>query len=440
MCLELPAYTALDVDQRNIYALKLDGRFLVEGPPGTGKSVVALHRAANYARMGRAPTVIMFSKMLKLWTTSAIQIAAKEAQCSEEQIKKIVVKTYDTWFPVWFEETFGQKIPRKSSEVNLKTYPAKFGQVCSVCSTRTEAQVDLIYKDGGKWNSVHNACVDQVVAKKTYQEIDIEALNKIKNDLLKEHPPKIDRSLDLVIDEGQDLPDVFYQLIHQFARSITVYADGAQVISEGLKKTLPENIAQTLGVGPSARKLLRKNYRNAQEVAKLAETFRPRDIVPAELPTRMCTEPPEIIPFRSHKEAANHIEVIANNFSNKSIGIFVKHTHERDQLAKAFKENRFAKFQTYDPSDWKKTIDPCAKGVFIATNKVAKGLEFDIVIAAALESWPATPSEEEDGVFYVVLSRSKDVLKLSYIGNDEPVFFTSDKYGSKLNSIPRKPL
>ena len=40
MCLELPAYTALDVDQRNIYALKLDGRFLVEGPPGTGKSTL----------------------------------------------------------------------------------------------------------------------------------------------------------------------------------------------------------------------------------------------------------------------------------------------------------------------------------------------------------------------------------------------------------------
>ena len=439
MCLELPAYTALDVDQRNIYALKLDGRFLVEGPPGTGKSVVALHRAANYARMGRAPTVIMFSKMLKLWTTSAIQIAAKEAKCSEDQINKIDVKTYDVWFPKWFEKTFGQKIPRKASEVKLKTYPSKFGKFCSVCSKKTEAQVDLIYKDGGEWKSVHNECVDQVVAKKTYQEIDIEALNQIKNELMKICPPSVDSSLDIVIDEGQDLPDVFYQLVHQFARSITVYADGAQVINEGLKKTLPENIAQTLEIEPSHRKLLRKNYRNAQEVAKLAETFRPRDIVPAELPTRKCTEPPEIIPFKSHKEAANYIEVIANNFSNKSIGVFVKHTSERDRLAKAFKDNKFTKFQIYDPSEWKKTIDPCAKGVFIATNKVAKGLEFDIVIAAALESWPATPSEEEDGIFYVLLSRSKDVLKLSYTGNDEPTFFTSDKYGDKLKLIPRKP-
>ena len=440
MCLDLPAYTRLDIHQREIYALKLDGRFLIEGPPGTGKSVVALHRAANYARMDRAPTVIMASKMLKLWTTKAIQVAAKEAKCSEEQIKKIDVKTYDTWFPEWYQKTFKQEIPRKASEVNLKTFPQRFDGFCSECKQRTHRAVNLTYKAGGKWVTVHQACVDQVVARRTYMEIDIEELEKIKNDLMTNCPPSIDKTLDIVIDEGQDLPNVFYQLIHQFARSITVYADGAQVINEGLKKTLPEDIAQTLRIEPAHRLLLRKNYRNAQEVAQLAETFRPRDFVPAELPTRMCTEPPEIIQFESYKETAVHIELIANNFSNKSIGVFVTRTDERDQLANAFKENNFTNFQVYNKDDWRNPIDPCAKGVFIATNKVAKGLEFDVVIAAALESWPAIPKEEQDGVFYVLLSRSKDVLKLSYTGKDEPIFFTSDKYRDKINLIPRKTL
>jgi superfamily I DNA/RNA helicase len=381
----------------------------------------------------------MFSKMLMLWTTKAIQVAAKEAQCSEEQIKKIDVRTYDVWFPEWFEKTFGQEIPRKASEVILKTFPQRFDGFCSECKKKTQRQVDLTYKAGGNWATVHQACVSRLVAKKTYMEIDIEELEKIKNDLMTKCPPSIDKTLDIVIDEGQDLPNVFYQLIHQFARSITVYADGAQVINEGLKKTLPENIAQTLRIESSHRLLLRKNYRNAQEVAQLAETFRPRDVIPAELPTRMCTEPPEIIQFKSYKETAVHIELIANNFSNKSIGIFVTRTDERDQLANAFKENNFANFQVYRTEDWRNPIDPCAKGVFIATNKVAKGLEFDVVIAAALESWPAIPSEEQDGVFYVLLSRSKDVLKLSYTGTDEPIFFKSHKHKDKINLIPRKP-
>jgi len=440
MCLELPAYTALDADQRNIYALKLDGRFLVEGPPGTGKSVVALHRAANYARNDRSPTVIMYSRMLKIWTTSAIEIAAKEAKCTDKQIESINVQTYDSWFPSWFKKTFNQNIPRIPVDNSLRTIPTRFAGKCTVCGTSTEADVDLAYLDGRKWKSAHKRCIDQVTVKEEYAGIDIAELNRIKNELMRSTPPTIDKTLDIVIDEGQDLPDVFYQLINQFARSITVYADGAQVINDGLKKTLPDNIAQTLGVKPSHRKLLSKNYRNAKEVALLAESFRPRDIVPAETPTRSCSEPPHIIPFKSHADVANHVKLIANNFSNKSIGIFTRHTRDRDDFAKALSASGYNNYQIYRSEDWKKSLDPCAKGVFLATNQVAKGLEFDIVVAASLESWDIAPSEADDGIFYVLLSRSKDVLKLVYTGEQEPIFFTTDKYKEKLKSITRKSL
>jgi superfamily I DNA/RNA helicase len=332
-------------------------------------------------------------------------------------------------------------VPREKNE--LKTFPTKYEKPCSICQGTTKVAVDLTYKVGSKWMAVHVDCLPQVQPKNAFESIDINELNRIKNDLIVNHPPKIDKTLDIIIDEGQDLPDVFYQLIHQFARSITVYADGAQVINDGLKKTLPEDIAATLEIEAGNRKLLVKNYRNAQEVALLAESFRPRDVVPAQLPTRKCTELPQVVSGNSLNELAGHVELIAKNFSNKSIGIFVKLKKERDDLAKHFSDHGFTKFQKYDPeNNWKskQTIDPCAKGVFIATNTVAKGLEFDIVIAACLESWPATPSEAEEGTFYVLLSRSKDVLKLAYNGSDEPIFFNSEKYQQKLKSISRMSL
>jgi len=440
MCLDLPAYAKLDLEQREVYALKLDGRFLIEGPPGTGKSVVALHRAANYARMDRTPTMIMHSRMLKVWTTRAMGIAAKEASCTDKQIKSINVQTYDSWFPTWFQKTFNREIPRVQVDNALRTTRPRYAGICTVCTIATQVGLDLIYLDGRKWKAAHERCIDQVTVQEKFAGIDIEMLNRIKNDLMKSVPPSINKSLDIIIDEGQDLPDVFYQLIHQFARSITVYADGAQIINDGLKKTLPDNIAATLRVEPNHRKLLVRNHRNAKEVALLAESFRPRDIVPAATPTRNCSEPPHIIQFESHVTAANHVKMIANNFSNKSIGIFTRYTKDRDAFAEALRVAGYTSYQVYKTENWKQNIDPCAKGVFLATNQVAKGLEFDIVIAASLESWERAPTEVDDGIFYVLLSRSKDVLKLIYQGTEEPIFFTTEKYKEKLKSIKRMPL
>jgi superfamily I DNA/RNA helicase len=377
--------------------------------------------------------------MLKIWTTKAIEIAAAEAKCTDKQVKSINVQTYDSWFPKWFQKTFNREIPRVEVENALRTMPTRYVGKCTVCGGVTKENVDFAYLDGRKWKAAHAKCINEVIVPQKFAEIDINELNRIKNDLMRSVPPSIDNTLDIIIDEGQDLPDVFYQLIHQFARSITVYADGAQVINDGMKKTLPENIAATLRVEPNHRKLLVKNHRNAKEVALLAESFRPRDIVPAETPTRNCSEHPHIISFKSHVDAAIHVKLIANNFSNKSIGIFTRHKKDRDQFAQALREVGYNNYQTYKPEDYKNPPDPCAKGVFLATNQVAKGLEFDIVIAASLESWELAPSEADEGMFYVLLSRSRDVLKLIYQGEQEPVFFTTEKYKEKLKTVKRMP-
>jgi len=57
MCLNLPQYTQLDDDQKKVYTLPMTGRNLISGPPGTGKSVIAIHRAAAMAKKGKLPTI-----------------------------------------------------------------------------------------------------------------------------------------------------------------------------------------------------------------------------------------------------------------------------------------------------------------------------------------------------------------------------------------------
>jgi hypothetical protein len=73
MCLELPRFEELSNEQKHAFQLVGDDTYLVTGPPGTGKSVIALFRAASLQRIGkgRQPALLTFSKLLTTWTAQA---------------------------------------------------------------------------------------------------------------------------------------------------------------------------------------------------------------------------------------------------------------------------------------------------------------------------------------------------------------------------------
>ena len=50
--MKLPSSTDLSEEQNEIYWQPLDSRMLVTGPPGTGKTVMALYRGQMVAKAG----------------------------------------------------------------------------------------------------------------------------------------------------------------------------------------------------------------------------------------------------------------------------------------------------------------------------------------------------------------------------------------------------
>jgi len=437
MCLELPVYQRLDDEQKDVHDMDLMGRYLVEGPPGTGKSVVALHRVAKFARNNQPVTLLMFNRPLMEWTKKALDKALTAAGCTAAQRKLVTTKTTETWFPKWYSTVLGDSPPMRSNPKKpTRNIPTKYAGTCAVCNKPTSAGQDRAVSFGKGWKAVHPACLDALSATEGYSGVDwgpnlLTHAGKRMEQALRTHGA----TLNLVIDEGQDLSNSFYSIVSHFCSSLTVYADEAQIVSE--EKSLPSEIARLADIETGNRKRLRTNYRNRAEVAHLAASFRPKRDEAAIAQKTRCTEQPVISGMKSMDALEQHVRTLHSNFGQKSIGVFFKFNggkEGRDKFAEKFAADEWA--QVY--VDFKSRIDMCAPGVFIANTGVAKGLEFDIVILADLQNWPSEPTAKDDGQFYVLLSRSRDILQITYVGEDEPPLLGNPRYKERFKSITHK--
>ena len=68
--MRFPAFAELDRDQRNVYSESpQNGGVLIVGPPGSGKTVLAMHRATRLAKSGNV-ILAMFNKTLRQYTAN----------------------------------------------------------------------------------------------------------------------------------------------------------------------------------------------------------------------------------------------------------------------------------------------------------------------------------------------------------------------------------
>jgi superfamily I DNA/RNA helicase len=102
----LPAYQELDKEQDAVLNLPLSGKYLVGGPPGSGKTVVLLHRADRLKRQKEPLQLVMYMRVLSRY----VQSAAEELDIDGD------VVTFHTWFRHYYKKAVGHEPPRLGDE------------------------------------------------------------------------------------------------------------------------------------------------------------------------------------------------------------------------------------------------------------------------------------------------------------------------------------
>jgi DNA helicase II / ATP-dependent DNA helicase PcrA len=375
--MKLPNSEDLNREQMQIFFATLEGDIFVGGPPGTGKTVMALYRAQMVSSKypGVKFWLIMYTRVLKKYTED--NLGKGNFQYADKVQKRI--RTMNAWAWAW-GKNWGWGHPPE-----IERYVFDWNEVYS----RLLAKDPSIQKRAANWGH-------------------------------------------LLIDEGQDFPPEFYRVLNLTkglggkigkSMSLTVFADENQKITQ--YNSSVSEIKNELSVGDEACKMLTQNYRNSLEIAKLASTFYVglQSGIP-DFPKRKGLADPELFACKNVQEEVDLIVNFMRLNDDRTVGVFVETHKVREPLYDALKKSKFdgsdIKVQTFVNDDEEFNTDklelekPGSITVICAAS--CKGLEFDAVFIPRLETYPMDPAATD--VFkmgmYVKISRARDYLYLSY--------------------------
>ncbi len=376
----LPYIQGLNKDQDEALALPVEGRHLIVGGPGTGKSVVALLRARLLAQNDRAYRTLVYNRLL--------DHSNRHLFGSDQTF---AARTWDSWFRGICRYFFGA-VPTHASDEPEGYRP-----------------ID--------WDAVEQ----QVLS---------------LNDDVKIHSDEF-----LVIDEGQDMPPAFYRtLISLGFENFYVAADQSQKIMEG-EHSSRQCLEDLLVIEPGDTLELKINYRNTHPIARLAQHFYPDDPDdPDKLPSPRPDLPHPIAGARTPElwtygtantktlaAIADTILQLSDRNPRKLIGIITPNNTVRktfnDALLRANPrlDNDKPPIQTF-VSGQRELPNFGQGGLMIINVQSCKGLEFDTVILADIdEHQPKRDLRTLKARFYVMVARAREQAILLRTGNICPI-------------------
>ena len=214
----------------------------------------------------------------------------------------------------------------------------------------------------------------------------------------------------LLVDEMQDYTPVQYAVLSRlFKCKKTILGDISQTVNpfsasslEGIHQVFPQ--AETI-------KLFR-SYRSTWEIAALAQRIASNpDLIAME----RHGQEPEIKGFNSNLEEAEYIRILISNFKEsgrQSLGIICKTIEQARALFEDLKPLP-VHLLTAESTAFK-------QGVILTTAHLAKGLEFDEVIAPYVSAKNYT-SEVDRRMLYIACTRAMHQLTLTYSREVSPL-------------------
>ncbi len=357
---KLPGMHELTDEQMKACHLPKEGRHLIIGGPGTGKSVIALLRCKQHVQDRDNYVFLVYNHMLR--------------HASHQLFAGMNLKgaQWQSWFEKTFHRLTGKpvrKLPPDHNNFRHIDWDRTLDVICSIPEPPSGAELPY-----------------------------------------------------LIIDEGQDMPPQFYKALDYLGfDNFFVVADQNQQITSGLNSSR-KDIEDILDIATGEVIELTYNFRNPFSIARLARSFYTGDPAspPPQLPANMNSGIQPVLIAYSRDEFTKiirEIVTVADRNRNKLTGIITPNRDVRDKYFTGLQsvlelENDPPRLMTYRTRTDLGRLFFNRGGIIVANAQACKGLEFDTVFIADINRfhyWEDI-SEQVKKLFYVIISRARDAV------------------------------
>ena len=358
--MRLPTEAQLSLEQREVCYAPIDGTMLVSGPPGSGKTIVALFRAKMLESNGDRVQAVMYNKVLARYVGDH--------------------HPFLTWIARWWFETVARRFPLGPTR---KRYDLDFDRARELLEDK--AVRDKVRRRGHWGHLILDEAQDFAPAAHRL-------LWCVQNAVFSDVPAEERPTLLILADENQRITE---------SNSTIAQIREAHMLTR-------DEVYQ-----------LRKNYRNTREIAAFAANFY-ADLpsgVP-DLPKRRG-DLPKVHVTADIRDAAQRIARHVRLHDDHEVGVLVQYDRLRGQFFDALKRvTRGTRIQTYSSKDEAhqnpEDLTFGTPGITVLSFNSAKGLEFDAVFLPELQKLRLDPlnTDAVKMTLYVMTSRARTTLNL----------------------------
>ena len=368
MCLSKKDIETIDRAQSEVNEASFDQNWLVYGPAGTGKTILALNRVERMSRMLPNETTLFVSKskVLGRW----VEQAADELGISSK------IATFDRYVWNLVKNTIGQD-------------PVKMEPNAQWSEIDWDATIPLL----------------KVASQKN------------------PNPSKIN----LVLDEAQDVRLGFFSACEFMFKRLFILMDENQK-TEVFANSKRSDIVRLLQIDEKHQKLLHINYRNPLEIKELSETF--FDGEAGELASvpdakdRRNLEAPPVIRWLSLSDEKSPMDQVGRIISYckdspaATVCVVVPNSNRVKFMSRLLEERALADERIKRLTNWtvrsyvsetfsRVTLDMCSPGVIVSSSINFKGSEFNSVFFVEWEQ-----SVEKPASMYTAITRARGRIEV----------------------------